>query len=400
MIAEGFYRRPLPDALVPFASDEGRRIFREALDAGGLEGWFALAEQFHTQSDPAFCGLGTLVMVLNALAIDPGRAWKGPWRWFSEELLDCCRPLEVVKKQGITLDELACLARCNGATAQRVRASDSSEEAFRARVREAASTPGEPFLAVAYSRRVLGQSGDGHFSPVAGYHAGRDLALVLDAARFKYPPHWIPVSLLWRAQLPLDPTTGRTRGHVVLGRGAAPPNPFFCRIALETHDWPAVAQAFTDTLPQVLAAAAPTSPQALVATLLHHLPGNLASLLSTYPSEADAALPPGQRDASSALLAELHGTALFGVVQTALAAAAGERAVADNGGAARARSAELAAMLLLVCPATVFAGVPAGVRAGMEALRDPEALPPGVRAEVERLRAQIAALETARTGEA
>ena len=246
MTAEGFYRRPLPEAMVAFASEDGRRLFREALDAGGLEGWFALAEQFHTQSDPAYCGLGTLVMVLNALAIDPGRAWKGPWRWFSEELLDCCRPLSVVRARGITLDEFACLARCNGATARRVRATDSSEEAFRAIVREASATPGEPFLAVAYSRQVLGQTGGGHFSPVAGYHAGRDLALLLDAARFKYPPHWVPVSLLWRAQLPEDPTTGRSRGHVVLGRSAAAPNPFFCRIALEHHDWPAVARTLTE----------------------------------------------------------------------------------------------------------------------------------------------------------
>ena len=55
-------------------------------------------------------------------------------------------------------------------------------------------------------------------------------------------------------------------------------------------------------------------------------------------------------------------------------------------------------MLLLVCPEAVFAGVPTEVRAEMEALRAPEALPPRVRAEVDRLRAQIVALEDARTG--
>lgn len=393
MTAEGFYRRPLPEALIPFASDVGRRIFREALDEGGLEGWFALAEQFHTQSDPAYCGLGTLVMVLNALAIDPGRAWKGPWRWFSEELLDCCRPLSVVQAQGITLDEFACLARCNGATARRIRATDTSEEAFRACVREAATTPGEPFLAVAYARPVLGQTGGGHFSPVAGYHAGRDLALVLDAARFKYPPHWVPVPLLWRAQLPEDPATGRSRGHVVLGRGAAAPNPFFCRIALEHHDWPAVARAFTDGLPRVLAAAAPASPEALVATLLRELPEDLAALLTTYPADAVALLPPEHRDATHAVLAELRGTAIFGVVQRALAGDGPSAGVAAPFGAA-----ELGAMLLLVCPAAVFATAPAATRAGMDALLAPEALPPRVRAEVNRLRAQIAALEDARTG--
>ena len=94
-----FYRRPLPEGLVPFASDEGRAVFREALEAGTMEGFFALAEQFHTQAEPAFCGLGTLVIVLNALAIDPGRRWRGAWRWFAEELLDCCVPLEDIQRQ-------------------------------------------------------------------------------------------------------------------------------------------------------------------------------------------------------------------------------------------------------------------------------------------------------------
>ena len=56
----------------------------------GMAGYFPLAEQFHTQSDPAYCGLGSLVMALNALAIDPERLWKGAWRWFAEDMLDCC----------------------------------------------------------------------------------------------------------------------------------------------------------------------------------------------------------------------------------------------------------------------------------------------------------------------
>jgi glutathione gamma-glutamylcysteinyltransferase len=46
---------------------------------------------------------------------------------------------------------------------------------------------------LSYSRKVLGQTGDGHFSPVGGYHPGKDLALIMDTARFKYPPHWVPL---------------------------------------------------------------------------------------------------------------------------------------------------------------------------------------------------------------
>lgn len=39
-----------------------------------------------TQDEPAFCGLASLAMVLNALAIDPRRIWKGAWRWFHEQV--------------------------------------------------------------------------------------------------------------------------------------------------------------------------------------------------------------------------------------------------------------------------------------------------------------------------
>ncbi len=48
-------------------------------------------------------------MVLNALAIDPRRAWKGPWRWFHEQMLDCCQPLSTVIETGINLDQVLLL---------------------------------------------------------------------------------------------------------------------------------------------------------------------------------------------------------------------------------------------------------------------------------------------------
>ena len=74
---------------------EGKSIFTEALLAGHMETYFALASQFRTQEEPAFCGLSTLVMVLNALEVDPMKVWKGPWRFYHENMLDCCVPIEV-----------------------------------------------------------------------------------------------------------------------------------------------------------------------------------------------------------------------------------------------------------------------------------------------------------------
>lgn len=65
---------------------QGKRIFRDALDDGSVESFFPLVQHFQTQSEPASCALGTLCMVLNACGIDPGQSWKGPWRWWSEEV--------------------------------------------------------------------------------------------------------------------------------------------------------------------------------------------------------------------------------------------------------------------------------------------------------------------------
>ena len=195
-------------------SPEGRQVFGEALAAGGLDGYFPLAEQFHTQSEPAYCGLGSLVVALNALAIDPGRPWTGPWRWFGEELLDCCRPLAEIREQGVTLDELACLARCNGVDVTTTRAAPDNLAAWRAALTVAAG--GGNVLIASYDRAALGQTGEGHFSPIGGYHSARDLALVLDVARFKYPPHWVPAEHLWRAMQPIDPATAQARGWLTL----------------------------------------------------------------------------------------------------------------------------------------------------------------------------------------
>lgn len=213
-MSQTLYRRALPADAIAFSSPEGREVFAAALAAGGLGGYFPLAEQFHTQADPAYCGLGSLVVALNALAIDPGRLWKGPWRWFGEELLDCCVPLEEVRRRGLDLDELACLARCNGATVKLARAEETNLPAWREAL--AAAATGTVVLIASYDRASLGQTGSGHFSPVGGFHASRDLALLLDVARFKYPPHWVSAEKLWRAMHPHDPSTGRPRGWLTL----------------------------------------------------------------------------------------------------------------------------------------------------------------------------------------
>ena len=160
----GFHRRLLPPPSIATSSEDGRRLHKEAMSAGGMESYFRLAEAFHTQAEPAFCGLGTLVNVLNALEVDPGTVLMGTWRWYSESMLDCCVDLEEVKRRGLTFDEWGCVARCQGLAVEMARAADSSLTAFRAAVVRACTSTTH-ILCVAYSRKPLQQTGDGQCVP-------------------------------------------------------------------------------------------------------------------------------------------------------------------------------------------------------------------------------------------
>ncbi len=228
-----YYRRELPRELVALESPEGRKLFAEALTAGHLEAFFPLVAQFHTQSEPAFCGLASLVMVLNASNVDPKRPWKGVWRWYSEEVLQCCAPLDHIKANGTTMEEVNYLAECNGLRGRVVFAQSSSLDQFRADLVRCVGndyrTSG--FMVASYDRLTLGQTGTGHFSPIAGYHQASDACLVLDTARFKYPPHWVPLTVLFQGSFvcvfrfdfgfsragmtQIDPDTSHSRGYLM-----------------------------------------------------------------------------------------------------------------------------------------------------------------------------------------
>jgi hypothetical protein len=299
-----FHRRILPSPAISFSSSEGKQLFTESLLSGYMNGYFHLAEHFHTQGHPAFCGLGSLTMALNALLIDPRRVWQGMWRWFDEEMLNCCESLDNIKEKGITLAKLGCLAHCNGANVSMKYGKDISLEEFRrdiieisklsalenkeegeenelttttesatsdqggdASVRDSSSstfsgssvisptcsvsksrfastscpsclsassslsnTPSPPktkVMIVSYSRTVLSQTGIGHFSPIGGYHPSSDMVLIMDVARFKYPPHWIPLSLLYDALCTVDSETGKSRGYLLLSAS----NRMYCECA-------------------------------------------------------------------------------------------------------------------------------------------------------------------------
>ncbi|KAI9330193.1 Phytochelatin synthase-domain-containing protein, partial [Obelidium mucronatum] len=225
--ASTFYRRSLPPILTSFNSSEGKKLFKESLAKGTAEAFLHLSGNLAHQSEPAFCGLGSLAIVLNALEIDPNRPWKGAWRWYDETLLDCCSPLETIKQKGITFDEFASLAKCNGLSLVAMRVLPDENEmggggggsgnASTFKTLEASGTAtSAATMVVSFSRKVLHQTGDGHFSPIGAFHEESGMVLVLDVARFKYPSYFVHVDVLYDAMKPLDKVTGKGRGYFLL----------------------------------------------------------------------------------------------------------------------------------------------------------------------------------------
>lgn len=368
MEGQTHYRRALPEALVPFSSPAGRVLFREALDAGSLEGFFPLIEQFHTQADPAYCGLASLVMALNALGVDPGRVWRGPWRWFSEELLDCCTPLDQVQRGGVTLEQVMCLARCNGAEGTLARPGARSIDGFRADVIASAASS-ERVLVLGYARAVLGQTGVGHFSPLGGYHRESDRALVLDVARFKYPPYWAPLPLLFAAMSERDPETANERGWLVLHKRGAPStiaHVVRCRAGIGIKD---VLGRLLREQQACLRDAPPTSLAALFAL------AGVAFDASGLAGEVELVRPlEAERGRAFAELRELFlGLPLYQALRGAFA---DERAAA-------------LALWMLAAPASAWAGLDARLASELAPLLDASALPAPLAAELGLLKSQV-----------
>jgi glutathione gamma-glutamylcysteinyltransferase len=242
------YKKKIPKPLIPFASEQGKNLFKQALNEGNMQNFFDLSEQFVTQARPEDCAVSSLVMVLNSLGIDPGKKWKGPWRWYSEDLLSCVDQ----EKSGFSLHEFLRLARCNKAHAMgfyaksplsapsedytcgehsgKLQYRSVSMETFRTAVL-ATCRQAKFYMAANYSRKALGQSGDGHYSPIAGYNEASDMCLILDVARFKYPAYWLPLSLAYEALVRPDPETQKPRGFVCVSRSRSYFSPLCSRQA-------------------------------------------------------------------------------------------------------------------------------------------------------------------------
>ena len=217
--------QPLPPSLIALDSPEGEKLL---VESQSRRAFLALVGTFATQKTQAFCGVASTAMVLGALDLEaPVAAEVAPWRFFTQDNVfnaEVSKTLDAafVGRGGLTVEQLALLVRGNRADARPTLARESKLEVFRA---EAATALGEPgrFVIVDFLRSELGQDTGAHWSPLGAYHAGSDRFLVLDVARFRYPPYWVKAVDLFAAMDTLDLDSGKSRGWVRVGPLAGAP---------------------------------------------------------------------------------------------------------------------------------------------------------------------------------
>jgi hypothetical protein len=208
---------------VTLISDEGRaRIAR----SGHKVDYVSLMATFTMQERQTLCSVATGVSILNALPIkrpvDPKYA---PYPYFTQTNYFSARVNAIITREttlnmGQTLDEAAMVMAVHGAVARAYHASDSSPDEFR-RIAMANMNERNNFIAVNYRRNYVGQPPGSHFSPLAAYDEATDSFLILDVARYKFPPVWVSVADLFAAMSTTDDVSNKSRGFLVVSAPAA-----------------------------------------------------------------------------------------------------------------------------------------------------------------------------------
>jgi hypothetical protein len=117
------------------------------------------------------------------------------------------------------LDQFGGFAAVWGLRAEVHHAVDTGLEEFRQLARASVATD-DQFVVVNFLRSAIGEQTLGHISPLAAYDADTDQFLLLEVARYKYPPVWVSAAELFAAMYTTDSDNeNRTRGFIIVTRG-------------------------------------------------------------------------------------------------------------------------------------------------------------------------------------
>jgi hypothetical protein len=229
--------------LVAFDSDEGMaRLARSDAKVN----FPALANQFVAEYNGAFCGPASASIVLNAtrsgkddLPHDRSRLHPGDLKYMppgADPILGRYTQDGVIEKAkktraqvlgepvtingktahdfGFQVRQLDEMLRGNGLKTQLVIVDDAKPEAqIRADLIGALSQRGH-YVIVAFQRKVLGEPGFGHISPLGAYDKASDSFLMLDVNPARVDWMWVPAGALVQAMRTFD--TVENRGYILI----------------------------------------------------------------------------------------------------------------------------------------------------------------------------------------
>ncbi|MGC9456320.1 MAG: phytochelatin synthase family protein [Halothiobacillaceae bacterium] len=189
--------------------------------------FWRLMRGFVSERELTFCGVATAAMTLNALDVKPPPSPEiHPFSVFDQYNLFTAEALAVksvgeIQRSGLTLEEVAAILRSHGAEVAVRHAGEYSLAQFREEARAALRGDGS-IVTVNFARAGLGMEGPGHHSPLAAYDEASDRFLMLDVARYEWPPSWVRAEDLYRAMNTRDDDAGKQRGWLVVRAQGSP----------------------------------------------------------------------------------------------------------------------------------------------------------------------------------
>lgn len=211
---------PITENLIPLNSTEGEELL---FASNAQQDYLPLSVHFVAQKNPAYCGVASLVMVLNALKIPaPTSPEQGnshvftQTNVFNQQMQKVLSPTKI-SFQGMSLEQLSQLLETYPVKAEIYHASDMTLDKFR-QLAVKNLQQSNNFVLINYLRQSIGQQTWGHISPLAAYNEKSDRFLILDVSRNKYPPVWVKTSELWQAMATTDASTDKTRGFVLVSK--------------------------------------------------------------------------------------------------------------------------------------------------------------------------------------
>uniref|UniRef100_A0A7S3VGT7 glutathione gamma-glutamylcysteinyltransferase n=1 Tax=Chaetoceros debilis TaxID=122233 RepID=A0A7S3VGT7_9STRA len=194
--------------------------------------FFLISSGMDNQLNTQYCGPATIVAILNSLRflkiangngvhipMDPNYGYQYATQ---EDIFDECTKKNVISTvggvpgtdgiltppYGMTMGQVSSLLDCHlnsgwKISTQYVDETHMTVGKMRFDLKSALADLNSRVV-VNFLRSSVGQVGGGHWSPVGSYSDKEDAFLVLDVAKFKYPPVWIPSDRLFDAMSTTD----------------------------------------------------------------------------------------------------------------------------------------------------------------------------------------------------